>query len=232
VSRDHPAVAHVASVAIALGPLSGRVVFIGGAIAPLLQTDPPFPRARPTSDVDGVIVTASYADVQRLQQELLGRGFRQPLADPRHVHRWISPGGVPFDLVPTGAHPGGSRNPWDAVAVETAVEATLDGGVAVRHASGPAFLALKWAAHDDRGADDPRSSHNLEDLLALIASRSSLPDEVEAAPPKLRDFLATRARRLLDDPACEDLLFSHLNNAQDPAHTVAQVQEALTRIAG
>jgi hypothetical protein len=217
-------------VAHALGSLRDRVVFIGGAIAPLLQTDPPFPRARATSDVDGVILTASYADVQRLEEALRGRGFRPDLADPRHVHRWISPGGIPFDLVPSGAHPGGSGNPWDTVAAETAVEAVLDNGVTVRHASGPAFLALKWAAHDDRGADDPRSSRDLEDVLALIASRPSLPGEVEAAPPRLRDYIAERTRRLLDDPACEDLLFSHLNNAQDPAHTVAKAREVLNRL--
>ncbi len=104
----HPSLDHVAAVAVALGDLRERVVFIGGAIAPLLQTNPPFPRARPTSDVDGVIATTVYAEAQHFHDALVARGFRRDLTDPRHAHRWIAPHGVPFDLVPTGALLGGS----------------------------------------------------------------------------------------------------------------------------
>jgi hypothetical protein len=232
VTRRHLAVDQVAAVAIALGELRDRVVFIGGAIAPLLQTDPPFPRARATSDVDGVVMTSTYAEVQELHDQLAAAGFRRDLADPRHIHRWISPNGVPFDLVPTGEHLGGTGNPWDALAIETAVETTLDEGITIRHAAAPAFLALKWAAHHDRGRDDPRSSHDLEDLLALAASRPSIIAEVAAAPRQLREHLAKQTRAFLDDPAIDELLFCHLNNAQDPAHTVAGVRAALEKMAG
>lgn len=231
MSRRHPALDQLAAVATALGELRDRVVFIGGAIAPLLQTDPPFPRARPTSDVDGVLMAGSYGEAQRLQDQLAARGFRRELGNPRHVHRWISPDGVPCDLVPAGEHLGGTGNPWDVAAIETAVEMVLDPALTIRHASGPAFLALKWAAHDDRGRDDPRTSHDLEDLLALLASRPSLINEVAAAPRVLRAYVAERSRELLFDPAREELLSCHLSNAQDPAHTAAAVRDVLERLA-
>src|SRR5437016_5909515 len=117
-----PAIDRVAAVATDLGDLATRVVFIGGAIAPLLQTDPPFPRARVTSDVDGVVASHAYSQSQDIRLALQQRGFRQDAGDRKHVHRWRSPSGIPFDLVPTGEHLGGSGNPWDAVAIATAVE--------------------------------------------------------------------------------------------------------------
>jgi hypothetical protein len=45
-SPHGPSLDRVAIVARALGDLAGEVVFIGGAIAPLLQIDPPFREAR------------------------------------------------------------------------------------------------------------------------------------------------------------------------------------------
>jgi len=226
-----PAIARVATVAAELGDLAGRVVFIGGAIAPLLQTDPPFPRARVTSDVDGVATSSTYTESAELYRELARRGFHQAMAEGAHVHRWIGPSGIPFDLVPVGDQLGGSGNPWDALAIETAVEATVGAGITIRHASAPAFLAQKWAAHLDRGREDPLASHDLEDILALLASRPALVGEVAAAPRPLREFVATQARVFLTDRNAEDLLAAHLNNAQDPRATIALVKSVLERLA-
>jgi predicted nucleotidyltransferase len=186
----------VAAVAADLGDLAARVVFIGGAVAPLLQTNPPFPRARVTSDVDGVVASGSYAESERLHRELARRGFRRAIRDTRHVHRWICPSGIPFDLVPAGKHLGGSGNPWDVLAIETAVEVTI-GGIAIRHVSAPGFLAQKWAAHHDRGREDPLGSHDLEDILAVLASRPAILEEVAAAPAALRAYVAAQATGFL-----------------------------------
>lgn len=229
--RRGPALDRVATVAAELGDLAERVVFIGGAIAPLLQTEPPFARARITSDVDGVIATHSYGGAQRFSREMEKRGFRQDIEDPRHVHRWIGPSGIPFDLVPTGEHLAGSGNPWDEIAIDTAVAVPLPGGVVIRHASAPAFLAQKWAAHHDRGWDDPLASHDLEDILALLASRPTIVKEVDAVPAELRAYVGEEARSFLDNPDAEDLLAAHLNNAQEPALTIDGVRAVLRQLA-
>jgi hypothetical protein len=228
---DSPVLGRLATVAAELGDLAGRVVFIGGAIAPLLQTDPPFPRARVTSDVDGLVASQRYAELDELARQLRTRGFRQDTATAR-IHRWMSPSGIPFDLVPAGTHPGGSGNPWDAAALETAEQATLPGGGVVRHVSAPAFLAQKWAAHHDRGQESPLDSHDLEDVLALLASRPQLSAEVAAAPPRVRAYLAGQARAFLAHPYADDLLAAHLNNAQDPAATIAMVRQILVGLSG
>lgn len=227
----HPSVQRLRRVATALGDLAPDVVFIGGAIAPLLQSDPPFAEARPTKDVDGVVASTSYAEVGPLHDELRRRGFMQQPGDTAHMHRWWSPDGDAFDLVPCGAHPGGSGQEWDRLALEGRVTVDLGDGVEIRIASAPAFLALKWAAFGDRGAGDPFGSHDLEDILALLASRPVIIKDVAAAAPRLREAVQEGAAHFLAMAERDDLLAGHLNNAQDPRITSIIVRGRLEALA-
>jgi hypothetical protein len=206
-------------------------VFIGGAIAPLLHTDPPFEQPRPTKDADAVTASQSYRDVEELHNKLRARGFWQDTSETKHIHRWRSPDGDAFDLVPAGAHLGGSGQIWDAVAIKTRVSLTLDDGMVIYHASAPAFLAMKWAAHDDRGRDDPLASHDLEDIFALIAARPTVVGEVRSAPGEVQIFIASKSEALMTDDRFEDLAAAHLNNAQDPVRTRDRVRERLAGLA-
>lgn len=227
----HPAIQRLRRIAVALGDLVDDVVFIGGAIAPLLQTRPPFASARQTKDVDGVMSSTAYADVGRVHAQLRAAGFRQAPEDAGHVHRWRSPADELFDLVPSGAHLGGTGQVWDTVAIESHEVADLGGGVTIRHASACAFVALKWAAHADRGDDDPYNSRDLEDILALVASRPTIADETNAAGALLRPYLMERFARLWNDPRLKDLLAGHLNNADDRLYTMREVTARLELIA-
>jgi len=226
----HPSIVRLKRVAIALGPLVEQVVFIGGAITPLLQTDPPFGEARPTKDVDAVTASATYGDVGRLHEALRAQGFRQDPGETQHLHRWTSPDGDWLDLVPSGSHPGGSGQEWDRFALQSGVSVDLGDEVMVRHASAPAFLALKWAAYRDRGVTDPFASHDLEDILALVASRATMVREVAGCPERQRVFIGEGLDTLLTDPRLPDLLAGHLNNAQDPAGTAQRVLSRLEAI--
>lgn len=229
--RSHPAVRRLARVATALGDFSQQVVFVGGAIAPLLQTDPPFGAPRPTKDVDAVVASRGYWELKTLHERLTSLGFRQDPSEAQHMHRWVSPDGDLLDLVPAGAHAGGSGQVWDQLALDTGVESELDDGVTVRHASGPAFLALKWAAHLDRGAADPFASHDLEDFLALLAARPEVLREVADSPAEIAGFVASAADSLIGMADIDDLLAGHLNNADDPAATCRDVKRVLVTLA-
>ncbi len=238
---SHPSLDRIARVAEALGDLRDRVVFIGGAIAPLLQTHPPFPRARPTKDVDGVAATTSYRDIEALDQALRAREFRTPsgpsTAEHRggrrqtQVHKWLAPGGIEFDLVPSGAHLGGSGSTWDQYALELSETVEIRPGLSIKHANAPAFWAMKWAAHHDRGKDDPVNSTDLEDILALIASRPTFIDELQQSPPELRQYVGDQTAGLLRNPDAGDLLAAHLNNATAPRAVIDRVRSVLDRIA-
>lgn len=227
-----PLLQRLVGVARALGPLCSDIVFIGGSIAPLLQSDPAIPSVRPTKDVDGIVASTTYSSFAHIQTALRQRGFREDVGTTAHARRWLSPGGTPFDLVPAGVHLGTSGNQWDTVAIETADETEIAPGLFIRHASGPGFLALKWAAFRDRGASAPFASHDLEDILALVASRPSLIDEVAHAPSELRSFIRENVERLLADPDVEDLITAHLGNAMDRAATCATTTERLRALRG
>lgn len=70
----------------------------------------------------------------------------------------------------------------------------------------------------------------MEDILALLASRPTIAEEVASAPFELRNYLAGQARAFLKDPDAEDLLAAHLNNAQDSAKTMLEVKTLLGRL--
>jgi predicted nucleotidyltransferase len=223
------------SVAVALGRHQQRVIFIGGAVAPLLQTDPPFSRVRPTDDVDAIVETTSYADSAELEQALRDLGFKHggPVKGAnknQHAHRWYAPNGTPFDLVPLGDHLTASGNKWDFVAVQTAVSTTVE-GVTIRHVSAPGFLVLKWAAYADRGGDYPMGSTDLEDIIALLASRSVILAEIAATAEDIRAYLRNSAAALIAHPDYADSLDAHLNNATQRVDVIRMVRLRMKAIA-
>lgn len=230
--RSTPALDRLRRIAQQLGPLCERVVFIGGAVAPLLQLDDVLPRVRPTNDVDAVIATSSYSELGPLRDALRARGFSEAAVPPEHgatthMHRWIAPdGGGPFDLVPVGEHAGGTGAVADVYAVESAVGIDLrekdgDAPCIVRHASPVAFLMLKWAAFNDRGRASPFDSHDLEDIIAVMASRPMIVTEGRATPLAVRRFIAEHCRAFFAGAdMADELMAAHL-----PTGTVVAVRE-------
>ncbi len=240
--RPTPALTHLCAIADALGPLVDRVVFIGGAIAPLLQTHPISPRVRPTKDVDSMAITTSYRDFHRLQDDLRQRGFQQRAIGAEataHAHRWTTPYGGLFDLVPAGTYLGASGNPLDRIAIESAesvqIERPRAAPLVVRHASAPLFLGLEWAAYHDRGEGDLFGSHDIEDVLAVLASRPALEQECAAiSEPRLRVAIAALAQTLIaDEETLGELLYAHVVvDEMNDARTVhRQIRDLLHRLA-
>lgn len=240
--RSTPALTHLCAIAEALGPLVDRVVFIGGAIAPLLQTHPVSPRVRPTTDVDGIALTVSYRDFHRLMEELRRRGFQQRAIESEataHAHRWTTPDGGHFDLVPAGTHLGASGNPLDRIAIESAEPVLIEspGGapLVVRRASAPSFLGLKWAAYQDRGQGDLFGSHDIEDILAVLASRPAIVEECAAiSEPRLRVAIAAMAQLLTTDEETLGELLAANVVVDEMTHSSAvhrQIRTVLQRLA-
>lgn len=150
------------------------------------------------------------------------------------MHRWVVAGSsTPLDLVPVGKHAGATSDPWDQAAIQTAVQTEIEPGLTIRHADAPAFVALKLAAFRDRGIDDPHVSTDLEDVLALVASRPRIVEEVAAAPQNVRRFIAERVLALVEMEEFEDLVAGHLGNvARDrAARVIPLTEERLTQIA-
>jgi hypothetical protein len=196
---DDPNLPYLRRIAEALGELCEEVVFVGGAVAGLLVTDPLADRVRATRDVDAVVNT-NRAMFHRIEEKVAARGFA-PDVSSDVICRWVhKASGVLFDLMPVQPEVLGFSNRWYPYAVQTAVTVALGDGVTIRMVSAVAFVATKLEAFASRGGGDFLSSHDLEDVLNIVDGREELAEELAAAPAELRQVVATALDKLLMNP--------------------------------
>lgn len=193
---DDPNLPDLRLIAAALGDLRQEVVFVGGAVAGLLVTDPLADSVRATRDVDA-IVNANRAAFYRIEEQVAARGFVRD-ASSEVICRWVHKASrVVFDLMPVQPEVLGFSNRWYAYAVETAEPVDLGDGTSIRLVSATAFVATKLEAFTSRGAWDFMSSHDLEDVLNIVDGREELVAEMAAAPAALREAVAAVFATLL-----------------------------------
>lgn len=193
---DDPNLPYLRRIAEALGDLREQVVFVGGAVAGLLVTDPLADAVRATRDVDAV-VNASRATFHRIEEQVAARGFARD-ASSDVICRWVhKESGVLFDLMPMQPEVLGFSNRWYPYAVETAETVDLGEGIAARLVSAVAFVATKLEAFADRGGGDFLTSHDLEDVLNIVDGREELVGEMTDAPAELRQAVTTAFAHLL-----------------------------------
>ena len=196
---NDPNLLHLRQIAKALGALRDQVVFVGGAVAGLLVTDPLASSVRATRDVDAV-VNVSRAMFYRIEEAVAASGFARDI-DSGVICRWVHQGsGVVFDLMPVQPEVLGFSNRWYPYAVETSVSVDLGPGVVIRRVSAAAFVATKLEAFASRGGGDFLSSHDLEDVLNIVDGREELAGEMRTAPPEVREAVAKALGQLLAHP--------------------------------
>lgn len=181
---------------------------------------------RPTEDVDAIVEVATLGAYHRLAEQLMQRGFNQPMADNTPPFRWFWHR-MQLDLVPLDEKVLGFANPWYRVGFEEALSAELADGLMVRHLSAPHFLATKFEAFKDRGGNDVYLSHDLEDIMTVMEGRASAAREVAAASAPVRQHVAQAAAALLQIPAFHNALPGLLS---DPEREPT-VKARLTQIA-
>lgn len=202
---NDPNLPHLRQIAQALGDLREQVVFVGGAVAGLLVTDPLADSVRATRDVDAV-VNASRSTFHRIEEEVAARGFARDVGG-EVICRWVhKASGVTFDLMPVQPEVLGFSNRWYPYAVESAAPVDLGQGVVIRLVSAVAFVATKLEAFAGRGGGDFLTSHDLEDVLNIVDGREELDSEMRQSPPELRAAVAAAMGQLLADPDFANVL--------------------------
>ncbi len=196
---NDPNLPHLRRVAEALGDLRDELVFVGGAVAGLLVTDPLASSVRATRDVDAV-VNASRAVFHRIEKAVANRGFVRDVQSDV-ICRWVhKESGVLFDLMPVDPEVLGFSNRWYPYAVETAEPVELGPGIGIRLVSAVGFVATKLEAFAGRGAGDFLTSHDIEDVFNIVDGREELAAEMIAAPTELRQAVAAVFLRLISNP--------------------------------
>ena len=210
MNPNDPNVAMMELVADRLGGgLREELVFVGGAVAGLLISDPAQPAIRPTEDVDLIVHAGVRADYQRVEEALRQRGFVNDISKDAPICRWRI-GAVTVDVMPTLEEILGFTNRWYPLALATAENALLPSGTTIRLVTAPVFVATKLEAFANRGANDYLFSHDLGDLISVIDGRDELVGECRHADEDLRDYVCGWMRHLLATTAFLDALPGHL----------------------
>ena len=189
--------------------LRQTMVFVGGAVAGLLVTDPAMPAIRATEDVDLIVQVAALTDYHRLEQSLRDSGFTQDPSPDAPICRWrVGPALV--DVMPTLESILGFSNRWYPLALESAVSTTLPSGLHIKLISAPVFIATKLEAFAGRGEGDYLFSHDLGDVIAVIDGRDSLIAECHGTDLALRRYLRERFAQLLANRRFREALPGYL----------------------
>lgn len=224
---DDPNLPDLRVIAQSLGDLCEQVVFLGGAVAGLLVTDPLADPVRATRDVDAV-VNADRAHFYAIEEQLATRGFA------RDVHsdvicRWVhKSSGVLFDLMPVAPEVLGFSNFWYPYAVQSALPVYLGEGITIRLVSAVAFVATKLEAFASRGGGDLLGSHDLEDVLNIVDGRAELLAEFAVAPTALQQAVGAVFGGLLANPDFTNVLRGMLADPERAGWVLGQLR-ALTR---
>jgi hypothetical protein len=210
--------------------LLAELVFVGGAVAGVLITDPAMPEIRPTQDVDVICRVIARSDYHQLGRQLRQRGFQEDSRPGAPLCRWCLEDLV-IDLMPSQGEILGFSNRWYPLALDTAELQGLPSGRSIRIVTAPVFLATKLEAFRGRGQGDFLFSHDLEDLMAVVDGRASLLEECRLSPPELRQGLAAHFLELLNTSAFLEALPAFLPPDQASQQRLPYLLETLRAIA-
>jgi hypothetical protein len=108
----------------------------------------------------------------------------------------------------------GFSSRWYPSAIRAAQTPSI-GGHNVQVIAPVSFVATKLEAFRGRGQGDVTLSHDLEDVVTLVDGRPGLVNEVAAAEPDVRSFIASEIAVLMANPEFREALPGFL--LPDPA---------------
>ncbi|MGF1587186.1 MAG: nucleotidyl transferase AbiEii/AbiGii toxin family protein [Bacteroidales bacterium] len=194
-------------IALALGEMNDQVIYVGGATLSLYINDPAADDVRSTKDVDISLAIASFAELEAIRKELTRKGFKQSVEDDIICRFRYED--VKVDVMSTKAVGWAPANPWFAPGfVQKETIEIEDQKIHILPL--PYFLASKFAAFNDRGAKDPRLSHDFEDIVFLLDNRTDIVEQLAKAPDDVMPYLAGQFERLLDDSVMQEATLGNL----------------------
>lgn len=182
-----------------LGKLKDEMVFVGGAVAELYADNPAASEIRPTLDVDCVIEISSRLQFAKLEENLRAKGFKNDTSEGAPICRWIYKD-IKVDVMPTDSEVLGFSNRWYEEGIETKIQKTLPDGTDVFVFSPEYYLAAKFEAHNSRGGNDLRQSHDFEDIIYILDNCSGIVENINASNRGVKMYLKMECRKLMENP--------------------------------
>jgi predicted nucleotidyltransferase len=198
----------IRKIAFALGAMNEQVVYVGGATVSLYINDPAADDVRPTKDVDISLAIASLGELEAIREELSRKGFKQsPEDDVFCRFRYED---IKVDVMSTKAVGWAPTNPWFAPGFEQKETIEIE-DQKIQILPLPYFLASKFSAFNDRGAKDPRTSHDFEDIVYVLDNRTDIIGQLAKVPDNVRPYLTDQLQRILDDRVMQEAILGNLS---------------------
>lgn len=197
----------IKKIATALGDLNERVVYVGGAVVSLYADDPAADDVRPTKDLDISLEISSASELEKLREQLTAKGFVQKTDSKVICRFWYEE--VMVDVMATEEIGWAPANEWFAPGFQYLVEHEVE-GTTIKLLSLPFFLASKFAAYNNRGKNDARTSKDFEDIVYLLNNNINLGEEILAAPQGVREYLKSELLKITDDANLQEAIRAHL----------------------
>lgn len=197
----------IRKIAVALGAMNEQVVYVGGATVSLYINDPAADDVRPTKDLDISLAIASLGELEVIRKQLIRKGFKQsPEDDIICRFRYED---IKVDVMSTKAVGWAPANPWFASGfAQKEIIEIEDQKIQILPL--PYFLASKFSAFNDRSAIDPRTSHDLEDIVYVLDNRMDIVEKLAKVPNDVRSYLADQLQRILDDRVMQEAILGNL----------------------
>ncbi len=197
----------VAEIAQALGDLNQSVVFVGGAVISLYADDPAADEVRPTQDVDLTLKLLDF-NQRELDAKLAERGFHPDIQG--HTICTYKYNDIAVDIMASTDSMRGPTNRWYSIGFDSIQKIQIE-GVLIQILSAACYLATKFEAYNHRGNGDYRTSHDFEDIIYVIDNRTTIVEEVRVADKRIRDFLKSEFKKILNTAYAEEILSAHLH---------------------
>lgn len=218
----------VETVAKALEEINDEVIYVGGAIIGLYATEDGADLPRPTTDIDIIVQISTYSQMDELRERLANKKI-YPAAEETIMYRYTYEG-VLIDFIPTKDTPLGPTNRWFKLGFERAYPVTI-GDTIIRILPVSLFLATKWEAYMNRG-DDPRMSHDFEDIVYVLDNNPNLIEDVSQAEKEVQDFLKEMSIEIQSDSSVNEIIECHLDSmtAEERSELIIEKLELIEKI--
>jgi hypothetical protein len=186
------------TVAIGLEELKDEMVFVGGLVIELYAKDPAASDIRPTLDIDCIIELSSRIAHIGLEEKLRTKGFVHDLSPEALICRWNYQN-IKVDVMTTDEDILGFSNQWYHEGFSNKITKTLSNEVAIFVFSPEYYLASKFEAHNSRGGNDLRQSHDFEDIIYIFDNCPEILDNIKKGNSGVKGFLKLECQSLLDN---------------------------------
>ncbi len=197
----------IKKIAIALGELNEKVIYVGGATVSLYIDDPAAEDVRPTKDIDITMKVASILELENMRELLNRKGFKQS-ADLDVICRFKYDD-ILVDVMATKPISWAPANQWFEKGFENSQKIDID-DITIQIMPLPFFLASKFTAFEGRGGD-PRFSHDFEDITYILDNRTDWSEIVSAEKDdEVKSFLIEKLIQIKESDKFQEAIISNL----------------------